>query len=314
MREELQEVFDAVLDAADEKQIDRRELAKMFLKAVGLTGFVRTKPDLSAQEYVDLRWLIHETLGAPGDWGYHTRLGKALQKLYGATPPADAAQPAAEVVEFDPAEADTEEGRAGEIAQTVEAVESGNLGEGIQIPVAGGDALPPVARRFVPCRTYLDGRRLYEIADQLCEWRDNSAYTHIIPADWQAASGQFMASTSGHDLQAFLLDLSLLFPWALNELVSRKLFADTPTAMEHIRDWLQFRISQKGLLSLASMHEVYGVVAKELLEVASLLDDLDDGEAISTEDLTHELKDVAVAVCFGVASLEALDSAGKGGA
>jgi hypothetical protein len=130
MREELQEVFDAVLDAADEKQVDRRELAKMFLKAVGLTGFVRNKPDLSAQEYVDLRWLIHETLGAPGDWGYGTRLGEALQKLYGATPPADAA-------------------RADEIAATVDAVEGGNLGDGIQVPTHGGTPLPPCVRRSV---------------------------------------------------------------------------------------------------------------------------------------------------------------------
>ena len=28
---------------------------------------------------------IHDTLGAPGDWGYETRLGRALGRLYQAT-------------------------------------------------------------------------------------------------------------------------------------------------------------------------------------------------------------------------------------
>jgi hypothetical protein len=37
---------------------------------------------VSAGEFIEVRKMLHAAFGAPGDWGYSTPLGKALQQLY----------------------------------------------------------------------------------------------------------------------------------------------------------------------------------------------------------------------------------------
>jgi len=59
--------------------------AKVARRAVGINTFLldsRKGESYSDQLKVELRMQIHGAFGAPGDFGYSTPIGRALQKLY----------------------------------------------------------------------------------------------------------------------------------------------------------------------------------------------------------------------------------------
>ena len=82
----IQGLNEAVISETREKEEpDAYLYATIALKAVGINDYLRSvgmgEPfslDLSSE----LRKQIHTAFGAPGDFGYGTPVGKALQRLY----------------------------------------------------------------------------------------------------------------------------------------------------------------------------------------------------------------------------------------
>lgn len=64
---------------------DDRELRRCLMRATNLQATVDAinSHQVTFPQLVANRIVIHETFGAPGDWGYHTAIGAALQRLYG---------------------------------------------------------------------------------------------------------------------------------------------------------------------------------------------------------------------------------------
>lgn len=75
---------------------------------------------------------------------------------------------------------------------------------------------------------------------------------------------------------------------------------DFAMALQEVEEKLQFRVQQKGLGTLASSHEILGILDEEYTEFR------DEVHANSGEDKkVEELKDIAVAAIFGIASYRA---------
>lgn len=70
-------------------------------------------------------------------------------------------------------------------------------------------------------------------------------------------------------------------------------------AVEKVAEKLDYRIQQKGLGTMASKHEILGILDEETYEFRKAVH-----EKQSTSSLIEELKDIAVAALFGIASLE----------
>lgn len=75
---------------------------------------------------------------------------------------------------------------------------------------------------------------------------------------------------------------------------------DLQDAVEAVSEKLDFRIKQKGLGTMASCHEILGILDEELQEYR------DEVHAkAGAETKIEELKDIAVAALFGIASIQA---------
>lgn len=74
-----------------------------------------------------------------------------------------------------------------------------------------------------------------------------------------------------------------------------KVFRDA--ALEDVSLWLDYRIAEKGQGAFSSLHELRGVISEEYDELMEALHQKDLGQ------IEHELKDLAVAVIFGLACL-----------
>lgn len=67
------------------------------------------------------------------------------------------------------------------------------------------------------------------------------------------------------------------------------------------------RRKQKGMGALVSRHEILGVIEEEIYELKKAIH-----EHTSDDELIEELKDLAVAAIFGIASLKGVISHGNG--
>lgn len=74
---------------------------------------------------------------------------------------------------------------------------------------------------------------------------------------------------------------------------------DLANALETVARKLRYRMSQKGLGTMASRHEIYGVLAEEMHELMLEIHGKDKGDG-----LIRELTDIAVGCIFGIASIE----------
>lgn len=64
-------------------------------------------------------------------------------------------------------------------------------------------------------------------------------------------------------------------------------------------DKLHYRLKQKGMGVFASNHEIYGVIRQETTEYEEAIH-----KRLSSEEKIEELKDIAVAAIFGIASIQ----------
>ena len=74
-----------------------------------------------------------------------------------------------------------------------------------------------------------------------------------------------------------------------------KVFRDA--ALEDVFLWLEIRIAAKGAGAFSSLHEMRGAISEEYDELMEALHQKDLGQ------IEHELKDLAIAVIFGLACL-----------
>jgi hypothetical protein len=73
---------------------------------------------------------------------------------------------------------------------------------------------------------------------------------------------------------------------------------DLEAAVKEVRKMLDWRSLQKGLGTMASNHEILGIIRQETNEYEDAIHGrLSDGEKV------HELTDIAVAALFGIASI-----------
>lgn len=86
MKECIAKLNQALADP-EASRISAKEMSSMLSRALGLDGLLtrftlgQSHPP-GAEEFRAVRDRVHSVLGAPGDWGYHTPLGKALQEFY----------------------------------------------------------------------------------------------------------------------------------------------------------------------------------------------------------------------------------------
>lgn len=82
--DEAKTVRDVYMDADPRTAADAYTLLRCLSRALAIPECARACADGTAepQSLVANRTHIHDVLGAPGDWGYGTRLGQALQRLY----------------------------------------------------------------------------------------------------------------------------------------------------------------------------------------------------------------------------------------
>ncbi len=74
---------------------------------------------------------------------------------------------------------------------------------------------------------------------------------------------------------------------------------DLEGALQQVAEKFDFRIKQKGNGSLASSHEILGIIEDEVQEYR------DEVHAKASADKkVEELKDIAVAAIFGIASIQ----------
>lgn len=71
-------------------------------------------------------------------------------------------------------------------------------------------------------------------------------------------------------------------------------------AIESVKAKIKQRIAQKGAGLFVDPHQIYGIVAEEVKETMDALHEND------LYDMQKELKDIAVAAIWGIASIEAL--------
>ena len=70
-------------------------------------------------------------------------------------------------------------------------------------------------------------------------------------------------------------------------------------ALDGVAKKLVYRANQKGMGVMASNHEIFGIIRQEISEYENAIHKrLDDAEKI------EELKDIAVAAVFGIASIQ----------
>lgn len=73
---------------------------------------------------------------------------------------------------------------------------------------------------------------------------------------------------------------------------------DLQNAVEEVSEKLDYRAEQKGMGAMASNHEIYGIIRQETSEYEDAIH-----EHASDKDKIEELKDIAVAALFGIASI-----------
>jgi len=74
---------------------------------------------------------------------------------------------------------------------------------------------------------------------------------------------------------------------------------DLEIAMASLQDKLSFRVQQKGMGTMASCHEIYGIIAEENMEFLEAIQ-----ENQTAYNKVEELLDIAVACVFGIASIK----------
>lgn len=74
---------------------------------------------------------------------------------------------------------------------------------------------------------------------------------------------------------------------------------DLKMAVEDVSEKLDYRAQQKGLGVMASNHEIYGIIRQETSEYEDAIH-----RRLSDEEKIEELKDIAVAAIFGIASIQ----------
>lgn len=74
---------------------------------------------------------------------------------------------------------------------------------------------------------------------------------------------------------------------------------DLQDAVESVSEKLDFRAQQKGMGAMASNHEIYGIIRQETTEYEDAIH-----KRLSDEEKVEELKDIAVAALFGIASIQ----------
>ena len=70
-------------------------------------------------------------------------------------------------------------------------------------------------------------------------------------------------------------------------------------ALDEVEEKLRFRANQKGLGTMASTHEILGIIEDEVQEYRDEVHAKSEGEK-----KIEELKDIAVAAIFGIASIK----------
>lgn len=70
-------------------------------------------------------------------------------------------------------------------------------------------------------------------------------------------------------------------------------------ALRSVMTKLHYRANQKGMGTMASSHEILGLINEEVLEYTQAV----QGNHLDS-DKVEELKDIAVACIFGIASIE----------
>lgn len=74
---------------------------------------------------------------------------------------------------------------------------------------------------------------------------------------------------------------------------------DFEAALMGVSEKLEYRKKQKGLGVMASNHEIYGIIRQETSEYEEAIH-----KRMSDEAKVEELKDIAVACLFGIASIQ----------
>lgn len=74
----------AIVNMTEDLDSHPRKIVRCLLHALGTVGIIRSvnRGEADGKFLAANRMLIHYVLGAPGDWGYGTPLGDALQQLY----------------------------------------------------------------------------------------------------------------------------------------------------------------------------------------------------------------------------------------
>jgi hypothetical protein len=74
---------------------------------------------------------------------------------------------------------------------------------------------------------------------------------------------------------------------------------DFNKALESVKEKFFYRVKQKGSGTMASNHEILGIISQEVQEYNDAIH-----QKLSDSDKIEELKDIAVAAVFGIASIE----------
>mgnify|MGYP000891256608 CR=1 FL=1 len=74
---------------------------------------------------------------------------------------------------------------------------------------------------------------------------------------------------------------------------------DFNKALDGVKEKFFYRIGQKGCGTMASNHEILGIISQEVQEYNDSIH-----QRLSDSDKIEELKDIAVAAIFGIASIE----------
>jgi len=70
------------------------------------------------------------------------------------------------------------------------------------------------------------------------------------------------------------------------------------SALDEVAEKLEYRAAQKGLGAMASNHEIYGIIRQETSEYEEAIH-----KRLTDDEKVEELKDIAVAALFGIASI-----------
>jgi hypothetical protein len=76
-------VESGILDGIESGKISSHDLVGVLMGALGIKAYLfDAVAGKENDSFTEIREAVHKSLGAPGDWGYGTLLGKALQNLY----------------------------------------------------------------------------------------------------------------------------------------------------------------------------------------------------------------------------------------